>query len=226
MQTFKQPDSTITVKVCEKRHKICHMPCCGKLHSKLTKKLDVGCTSTLTILHRRDVDCVWNVMAHACVNRSLLSMKRTSPFKSAEVSVQSTGNRDVRISGSNAGYIMYRSRMKSTGYPPGWPVSPSLLLQCFTVCHHISTGLYHTVRHDVIVDWFNLQYALVKTSRFYQIKGVSLATETGISLIILNLNRSTFVVWEMKRNVSIVCLCSAPNCCDKEQRFVNQPACY
>jgi hypothetical protein len=41
---------------------------------------------------------------------------------------------------------------------------------------------------------------------------VPLATEPGISLIILtpvkilqrNLNRSTFVVWEMKRNVSVV----------------------
>jgi len=44
------------------------------------------------------------------------------------------------------------------------------------------------------------------------IQGVPLATESGISLIILtpmkilqrNLNRSTFVVWEMKRNVSVV----------------------
>jgi len=44
------------------------------------------------------------------------------------------------------------------------------------------------------------------------IQGVPLATEPGISLIILtpmkrlqrNLNRSTFVVWEMKRNVSVV----------------------
>jgi len=25
-----------------------------------------------------------------------------------------------------------------------------------------------------------------------------------------NLNSSTFVVWEMKRNVSVVCVCSAP----------------
>ena len=45
--------------------------------------------------------------------------------------------------------------------------------------------------------------------------GVPLATEPGISLIILtpmkilqrNLNRSTSVVWEMKRNVSVVCVC-------------------
>ena len=46
------------------------------------------------------------------------------------------------------------------------------------------------------------------------IRDVPLATEPGISLIILtpmkilqrSLNRSTFVVWEMKRNVSAVCL--------------------
>ena len=40
--------------------------------------------------------------------RFRLSPKRTSPFKSAGASVQSTaGSRDVRISGSNAGYTMF-----------------------------------------------------------------------------------------------------------------------
>ena len=40
-------------------------------------------------------------------------------------SVQSTaGNRCVRISGSNAGYIMFRGSVKSTGYPLHSPVSP------------------------------------------------------------------------------------------------------
>ena len=39
--------------------------------------------------------------------RFRLSAKRTSPFKSAGVSVQSTtGSRGVRISGSNAGYTI------------------------------------------------------------------------------------------------------------------------
>jgi hypothetical protein len=43
-----------------------------------------------------------------------LSAKRTSPFKSAEASVQSTtGSRGVRISGSNAGYTMFRGSVKS-----------------------------------------------------------------------------------------------------------------
>ena len=40
--------------------------------------------------------------------RIRLSAKRTSPFKSAEASVQSTtGSRGVHISGSNAGYTMF-----------------------------------------------------------------------------------------------------------------------
>ena len=55
-----------------------------------------------------------------------LSAKRTSPFKSAGASVQSTtGSRGVRISGSNAGYTMFRDSVKGTGYPLHSPVSPS-----------------------------------------------------------------------------------------------------
>jgi len=58
-------------------------------------------------------------------------------------SVQSTtGSRGVRISGSNAGYIMFRGSVKGTGYPLHSPVSPSLPLPCVTVCHHISAGVY------------------------------------------------------------------------------------
>ena len=55
--------------------------------------------------------------------RFRLSAKRTSPFKSAGASVQSTtGSRCVRISGSNAGYTMFRGSVKSTGYPFHSPV--------------------------------------------------------------------------------------------------------
>ena len=75
--------------------------------------------------------------------RFRLPAKRTSPFKSAGASVQSTtSSRGVRISGSKAGYTMFRGSAKSTGYPLHSPVSPSLPLPCVTVCHHISTGLY------------------------------------------------------------------------------------
>jgi hypothetical protein len=75
--------------------------------------------------------------------RFRLSAKRTSPFKSAGTSVQSTaGSPGVRISVSNAGYNMFRGSVKSTGCPLRSPVSPSLPLPCVTVCYHISTGLY------------------------------------------------------------------------------------
>jgi len=58
--------------------------------------------------------------------RFRLSAKRTSPFKSAGgASVQSTtDSRGVRISGSNAGYTMFRGSLKGTGYPLHSQVSP------------------------------------------------------------------------------------------------------
>ena len=75
--------------------------------------------------------------------RFRLSAKRTSPFKSAGASVQSTtGSRGVRISGSNAEYTMFRGSVKGTGYPLHSPVSSSRPLLCVTVCHHISTRAY------------------------------------------------------------------------------------
>jgi len=76
--------------------------------------------------------------------RFRLSAKRTSPFKSAgRASVQSTtGSRGVPISGSNVGYTMFQGSVKSTSYPLHSSVSPSLLLPCVIVCHHISTGVY------------------------------------------------------------------------------------
>jgi hypothetical protein len=90
------------------------------------------------------VDCIWNVTAIRAETRFRLSAKQTSPFKSAGASVQSTtGSPAVRISCSNARHTMFRGSMKSTGYPLHSPVSPSLLLPCVNVCHHISTGLYH-----------------------------------------------------------------------------------
>jgi hypothetical protein len=78
--------------------------------------------------------------------RFRLSTKRTSPFKSAGEgsSVQSTtGRRGVGISGSNAGYTMFRGSVKGTGYPRHSSFSPSIPNPCVTVCHHISSGLYN-----------------------------------------------------------------------------------
>ena len=72
--------------------------------------------------------------------RFRLSAKRTSLFKSAGASVQSTTcSRSVCISGSKAGYTMFRVSVRSTGYPLHSPGSPSLPHPFVTMCHHIST---------------------------------------------------------------------------------------
>ena len=78
--------------------------------------------------------------------RFCLSTKRTSPFKPAEASVQSTtGRRAVHISLQGL-YCsckpVFRCHVTLTGYPLHSPVSPSLLLPCVTVCHHISNAVY------------------------------------------------------------------------------------
>jgi hypothetical protein len=71
-----------------------------------------------------------------------LSPKRTSPFKSARASVRSTtGSRGVRISGSNAGYTMFRGSVKGTGYPLHSPVFPSLPPMRHRVSSHFSWTL-------------------------------------------------------------------------------------
>ena len=88
--------------------------------------------------------------------RFRLSAKRTSPFKSAGASVQSTaGSRGVRISACNVGYTMFRGSVKGTGYPLHSPVSPSLPHPCVTVCHHFSTVLYLqlTVHKCLNIAW-------------------------------------------------------------------------
>jgi hypothetical protein len=81
--------------------------------------------------------------------RILLSAKRTSPFKLAGASVQSTaGSRGVRISGSNAGYTMYRGSVKSTGshsirqFPLHFPsrASPcAITFQLDSTSHRVTT---------------------------------------------------------------------------------------
>jgi len=71
------------------------------------------------------------------------------------------GSRGVRISGSNAGYGMFRGSVKSTGYPIHWSVSPSLPVPCVTVCHHISTGLYYVHRLlEYLQHFFFLKHAV------------------------------------------------------------------
>ena len=71
--------------------------------------------------------------------RIRLSPKRTSLFKLAGSSVQSTaGSRDVRLSGSNAEYTTFRGsvRVLATHSIRQFP------LPCVTVCHQVSNELY------------------------------------------------------------------------------------
>jgi len=85
----------------------------------------------------------WNVMAHAQKPDFVFWRNGRIHLNRRGASVQSTaGSRGVRISGSNAGYTMFRDSVKGTGYPLYSPFSPSLPLPCITVCHHISTGVY------------------------------------------------------------------------------------
>jgi hypothetical protein len=107
--------------------------------------------------------CVWNVMTHTqkpyfvllCLKsdgtcaetRFRLSAKRTSPFKWVGVgrSVQSaTDRRNVHISLQGL-YCsckpVFCTHVTLTGYPFHSLFSPSLLLPCVTVCHHISNAV-------------------------------------------------------------------------------------
>ena len=104
------------------------------------------------------VDCVWNVMAHAQKPDFVFRRNGRVHLNRRGASVQSTtDSRGVRISGSNAGYTMFRGTVKSTGYPLHSPASPSLPLPCVTVCHHVSTGLYSLdrtlCRPQSSMDW-------------------------------------------------------------------------
>jgi hypothetical protein len=77
--------------------------------------------------------------------RLCLSAKRISPFKSAEGSVQSTSGRRATHISLQGLYCLCKpvfcSHVTLTGFPLHSPVSPSLLLLCITVCHHISNAV-------------------------------------------------------------------------------------
>ena len=127
---------------------LCHTP--NKTRTRGNSTRHTPCVTnrkTRQVTGGTEEDCVWNVMAHAQKRDFVFRRNGKCPFKSAEgASVQSTaGSRSVRISGSNAGYTMFRGSVKSTGYPLHSPVSPSLSLPCVTVRHHISAGLYQVL---------------------------------------------------------------------------------
>jgi hypothetical protein len=95
--------------------------------------------------------------------RFRLSAKRTSPFKSARASVQSTaGSRDVRISGSNVGYTTFRGSVKGTGYPLHSPVST---LTSPPVLHRVPSHFNWTLPTCLTTHDFNT--ASISTRQFF-----------------------------------------------------------
>jgi len=55
----------------------------------------------------------------------------------------------VRISGSNAGYTMFRGSVKGTGCPLHSLLSRSLPLPCVTVCYAITFQLESTITFNI-----------------------------------------------------------------------------
>jgi len=111
------------------------------------------------------VDCVWNVMAHAQKSDLVFRAKRTSPFKSARgASVQSTtSSRGVRISGSNAGYTMFRVwrvllathciRQFPHHFPSrGSPCAIIFQLESTKCANEINGILFRAVGQDIILS--------------------------------------------------------------------------
>ena len=76
------------------------------------------CATITSYAAALQVDCVWNVMAHTQKPDFVFRRNGRVHLNRRGASVQSTtGSRGVRISGSNAGYTMFRGSVKSTGYP-------------------------------------------------------------------------------------------------------------
>jgi len=97
-------------------------------------------------------------MAHAQKPDFVFRRKGRSPFKLAGRSVQSTtGSRGEHISGSNAGYTMFRGIVKGTGYLIHSPVSPHSLSRA-SPCAIIFQLDSATGSKCVYVDWI-IQHA-------------------------------------------------------------------
>ena len=95
-----------------------------------------------------EVEASWNVMAHAQKPDFVFRRNRRVHLNRRRGPVQlTTGSRGVRISGSNAGYTMFRGRVKGTVYPLHSPVSPSL-----PVRHRVPSHFNWSVKFDLYVS--------------------------------------------------------------------------
>jgi hypothetical protein len=68
------------------------------------------------------------------------------------------------MSGSNAGYTMFRGSVKSSGYSLHSPDFNSLPIPCVTECYHISTGLYQPTQRNVPEDTNHCEHVSEKFS--------------------------------------------------------------
>ena len=80
------------------------------------------------LIQQRGYHCAeasWNVVAHSQKPDFVFRRNGRVHLNRRGASVQSTtGSRGVRVSGSNAGYTMFRGSVKGIGYPLHSPVSP------------------------------------------------------------------------------------------------------
>ena len=98
-----------------------------------------------------------------------------------------------------------------------------------------SSASYHKFSCVYCTDSKHVMSACVMVLKYCYIQCVPLAAEPGISLLILtpmkilewNLNRSTFVVWEIKRTVSVVHLIVATQSSSPPASFLpDAPLCW
>jgi hypothetical protein len=117
--------------------------CCTVTNSMHQLKYNKCCTIRHATCY---ADCVWNVMAHAQKPDFVFRRNGRVHLNRRGASVQSTtGSRAVHISLQGL-YCsckpVFCCHVTLTGYPLHSLVSPSLLLACVTVCHHISKAVY------------------------------------------------------------------------------------
>jgi len=128
--------------------------------------------------------------------RFSLPATRTGPFKSARWGRQFSrllGSRGVRISGSNAGYTVFRGSVKGTGYPMHSPVSPSLPLPAspcaITFQLETTTGTRSQLKCDGTRSETRFRLSAKRTSPFKSATGRQfsrlLATEVCASAVVM-----------------------------------------
>jgi hypothetical protein len=143
--------------------------------------------------------------------RFRLSTKRTSPFKSAGESVQSTtGSREVRISGQTMDRPCSELQCNSSGYPIQSPISPLLPLPRVTVCHHYfkKMALVHGYQHHACAfsSTHNGRHTLTSSRIFCHVQYLTIQYKVNVNLDILMflwrfiIQRPSEIFWLLESN--------------------------